>query len=129
MEHFKFRDDRVGEIGNGLFGKFMSLITFDFSVQLLQFCGASFFYQGDRNCILSVQWNILRKNVFLKSFNITSSTWYIEKENVDLLMNNFGHVSQNSFFSSPMKFLSENSTYRKIVVFTDFRRRAKNFFL
>ena len=71
---------------------------------------------------------MLGKNAFSKNFNITPSTWYIERENVDLLMNNFGHVSQNSFFSSPMKFLRENSTDRKIVVFIDFRHRAKNFF-
>ena len=42
-EHFKCRDERVGENGNGLFGKFMSLITFELSVQVSQFCGASFF--------------------------------------------------------------------------------------
>ena len=33
----------LGKVVIFLFGKFMPLITFDFSVQLLQFCGASFF--------------------------------------------------------------------------------------
>ena len=76
----------------------MSLITFNSSVRVSQFCGASFFYQGGRNCILCVQWNILGKNAFTKNFNITSSTWYIEREIVVLLMKNFGQVAQNSFF-------------------------------
>ena len=44
-------------------------------------------------------------------------------------MNNLIHVSQNRFFSSPMKFLRENSTYQKNVVFIHSRRRAKNFLL
>ena len=37
----------------------------------------------------------------MKNFNITWSTWYIERfgrQNVDLLMKDFGQVSQNSFF-------------------------------
>ena len=38
------------------------------------------------------------ENAFTKNFNITSSTWYIEREIVVLLMKNFGQVAQNSFF-------------------------------